>query len=173
MLPYHLLLAGVLLALTAPASAEIYRWVDSDGRVHFGDQPPRDVDRVRQLPKQTLPETTQAAKLREVVRKAPVTLFITDCGAPCNQATALLQGRGIPFTSRQVDKDPEAVKSLRQLIGQLQVPTLKIGDNVQKGFEKSIWNNLLDLAGYPPAKTPSSDKATAPAGTASQPKAFN
>ena len=43
----------------------------------------------------------------------------------------------------------EAVKSLRQLIGQLQVPTLKIGDNVQKGFEKVMWNNLLDLAGYP------------------------
>lgn len=156
-----LLCASLLLALAAPASAEIYRWVDNDGRVHFGDQPPGDINRVQQMPKQTLPENAQAAKMRQAVEKAPVTLYITDCGAPCSQATALLQGRGIPFTTRQVDKDPEAVKSLRQLIGQLQVPTLKIGDNVQKGFEKVMWNNLLDLAGYPPAKGAASDKAAA------------
>jgi glutaredoxin len=155
------LCASLLLALAAPASAEIYRWVDSAGRVHFGDQPPGDIDRVQQMPKQTLPDNAEVVKLRQAAEKAPVTLYITDCGAPCSQATALLQGRGIPFTTRQVDKDPEAVKALRQLTGQLQVPTLKIGDNVQKGFEKVMWNNLLDLAGYPRAKNAASEKATA------------
>jgi glutaredoxin len=153
------LCASLLLALAAPASAEIYRWVDNAGRVHFGDQPPGDIDRVQQLPKQTLPDNTEAAKMRQAASKTPVTLYITDCGAPCSQASALLQERGIPFTTRLVDKDPEAAKSLRQLVGQLQVPTLKIGDNAQKGFEKALWNNLLDLAGYPRAKGASNDKS--------------
>ena len=31
-------LSGVLLLLTlAPANAEIYKWIDRDGRVHFAD----------------------------------------------------------------------------------------------------------------------------------------
>ena len=38
--------AAVLLAATALAGAvaatEIYRWVDADGTVHFGDRPPAD-----------------------------------------------------------------------------------------------------------------------------------
>lgn len=33
------LLAGFALALNASAE-ELYRWVDSDGKVHFGDRPP-------------------------------------------------------------------------------------------------------------------------------------
>ena len=28
------------LGMTSAASAEIYRWVDENGRVHYGDQPP-------------------------------------------------------------------------------------------------------------------------------------
>ncbi len=34
------LVLGVLAATTAPTDAtEVYRWVDADGRVHFGDRP--------------------------------------------------------------------------------------------------------------------------------------
>lgn len=31
--------ASLLLLLCLPASAEIYKWTDANGRVHFGDQP--------------------------------------------------------------------------------------------------------------------------------------
>jgi hypothetical protein len=33
------LLASLLLLLCLPASAEIYKWTDANGRVHFGDKP--------------------------------------------------------------------------------------------------------------------------------------
>lgn len=40
-----LLLITALLLSTAPAQAEkIYRWTDADGQVHFGSQPPREVN---------------------------------------------------------------------------------------------------------------------------------
>lgn len=40
--------ASILLALLVclPSHAEIYRWVDADGRVHFSDRPTRDAERV-------------------------------------------------------------------------------------------------------------------------------
>ena len=34
-----ILLSGLLLAATA-SSEEMYRWVDAEGKVHFGDRPP-------------------------------------------------------------------------------------------------------------------------------------
>lgn len=152
------LVCALMLCFAPPVSAEIYRWVDSAGRVHFGDQAPPGANRVQQLPDQHLPDTPDAVKMREVARKKPVTLYITDCGAPCDQATALLQARGIPYTTKYLDRDPEAAKTLKAMAGgQMHVPTLRIGDNLQKGFEKSLWNNLLDLAGYPAQKSAKTD----------------
>ena len=34
-----LCLAGICLLWMSPSPAEIYRWVDEDGKVHFGDKP--------------------------------------------------------------------------------------------------------------------------------------
>jgi len=33
-------LTGLLLALAAPAYAQLYKWVDAEGKVHYSDQPP-------------------------------------------------------------------------------------------------------------------------------------
>jgi len=38
----QLILLLVVLMVTASASAGIYRWVDEDGKVHFGERPPAD-----------------------------------------------------------------------------------------------------------------------------------
>ena len=38
-LPLLLCTFAILLHLPAPAVAEVYKWVDKDGRVHFGDRP--------------------------------------------------------------------------------------------------------------------------------------
>ncbi|WP_186342907.1 DUF4124 domain-containing protein [Allochromatium palmeri] len=35
-----------MLLVCSPSNAEIYRWVDADGRVHFSDRPARDAERV-------------------------------------------------------------------------------------------------------------------------------
>lgn len=38
---YQAMTAMLILVLAAPAAAEIYRWTDSQGRVHYGDRPGR------------------------------------------------------------------------------------------------------------------------------------
>ena len=42
----HLGLAGALFLLAGPAAADLYRWVDGDGRVFYGDRPPATAARV-------------------------------------------------------------------------------------------------------------------------------
>ncbi|HSO05902.1 MAG TPA: DUF4124 domain-containing protein [Pelomicrobium sp.] len=36
----HAILAVILACLTLPAGAELYKWVDSQGKVHYSDRPP-------------------------------------------------------------------------------------------------------------------------------------
>jgi hypothetical protein len=51
--------ALLLAALALPAGAEIYKWTDAQGNVHYGDQPPSST-----IPKQFNPQTTKAAEAR-------------------------------------------------------------------------------------------------------------
>ena len=40
-------------------------------------------------------------------------------------------------------------RKLKQLVGDLFVPALKVGNQRVRGFEAGAYDNLLDLAGYP------------------------
>ena len=40
----YLLLLATLLIFTGPSFAEIYKWVDAEGQVHFSDVKPEDED---------------------------------------------------------------------------------------------------------------------------------
>lgn len=44
-----LLLLGCLLLPGLASAGKVYRWVDAQGRVHYGDQPARDARELRQL----------------------------------------------------------------------------------------------------------------------------
>ena len=79
----------------------------------------------------------------------PVTLYTSaECVADCKQARDLLNGRGIPFTEKMVQKQ-EDIDELKQLVGDAAVPTVKVGKQTFRGFDASAYGNLLDLAGYP------------------------
>lgn len=148
-----------LMALCAalPAAAEIYRWVDDTGRVHFTDQPPPNVKKVQQVPGASGPGDPNPSKLREATLKSPITLYSansSDCGQPCTDAENYLKGRGVPYKVRMVDRDYAASQDLKKLVGGNSVPTLSIGSSTQRGFDKGMWDNLLNLAGYPAPKAP-------------------
>lgn len=43
-MPHLALIVLLSLGLAVPALADVYRWTDEDGRVHYGDQPPPGID---------------------------------------------------------------------------------------------------------------------------------
>ena len=146
------LLCALLFASPGAGSAEMYRWVDAEGKVHYSDQPPP--PSVKKFePKKRLSDKEDASRMPYALQLAaknfPVTLFATDCGAGCTQARQLLARRGIPYT--EVDAaDPAGVEQLKKLTGGSPVvPVLRIGQQVLKGFEEGQWNSELDVAGYP------------------------
>src|SRR5512134_1712616 len=146
------LLIGVLL-FAAPALAQTtYRWVDPEGKVHYSDKPPpaaaKDVKQRSMggaaAETAALPYATQAA-----AKNFPVTLYATDCGDPCKQARDLLRKRGIPHSEKNPQQPGEQEELVKLLSGQLEVPVLKVGKSLVRGWDEAQWNGTLDAAGYP------------------------
>jgi hypothetical protein len=160
------LAAALLVPLAASAQSTVYRWVDKDGKVQYSDTPPtqgpKDLQQKRMgggyVDSTQLPYAMQIA-----VRKSPVTLFTgAACGEPCKQGRDLLGKRGVPFTERDAQGNPQDADALKGLVGSLVVPVLAVGSATLKGFEEGMWNSALDEAGYPRAVLPGQVPARPP-----------
>lgn len=156
----RLALSLLALGLALPASAaEFYRWTDADGQVHYSDQPPP--AKVKQL------KRLNAAGPGSGQSKSgpPVTLYSGNCGATCEQAADFLRQRGVPFSVKMADKSAKLAQELKQRTGAMEVPVLFIGESMQRGYSPSVWDKMLEVAGYPgPAK-----KAIEPEDAAAEP----
>jgi glutaredoxin len=149
----HALLAVALTAaLAGPALAQ-YRWVDANGKVHYGDSPPRDAKDVRALGTRAAPAGSEAAaslpfEVRRAMERAPVVLYTAPDCQPCAPAAALLRERGVPYAERTITS-PDDLQEFRRISGALRLPHVTVGSQAQNGFNAEIWTSLLDAAGYP------------------------
>jgi hypothetical protein len=148
-----ILLLGVLslFAIALPAE-QLYKWVDSEGRVHYSDQPPppdaRGVEK-RTVSGAPAGQSQLPFELQRAVDNFPVTHFVSDCGAACADARQLLLTRGVPHTEMDATQ-PATQEEIRALTGgNVVVPVLRVGRQVLRGFEPGQWNTALDAAGYP------------------------
>ncbi len=106
----------VLLLACAAAQADLYRWVDADGKVQYSDQPPpANIKQVEQKKAGggKASEAPMPYALQLAVRNFPVTLYSSACGPACTQAHALLAKRGIPYTELDAT-DPAVQEELKK-----------------------------------------------------------
>ena len=143
---YRLLLA--LLLLPALVQAQLYRWIDDSGKVHYSDQAPvsgaKNVQKKSAARSQEAPPSLPYA-LRQAVKNYPVTLYTSVTCKPCAEARELLHKRGIPYT----DVDVSDADTLEKLTGATGVPVLTVGRDTYTGFESGAYQTALDIAGYP------------------------
>lgn len=142
---------------TAATAAEMYRWVDKDGKVHYTDSPPppsakkveeKNLGGNSAVTGGDLPYATRTA-----AQNFPVTLYVTDCGESCTQARQHLAKRGIPYTPKNPANSAADAEALKKLVGSPQVPVLVVGrGSPLTGFDAAAWDAALDAAGYPKSK---------------------
>ncbi len=164
-------IAMLLIIVNGAYAAEVYRWVDGNGKVHYSDIPPPADAQNAQLKKMggnAIDVDKVSYATRDAMKKNPVVLFSNNCGTLCDQAKQLLNKRGIPFTLRNPEASSVEADALKKLIGSLEVPVLVVGSSSPlKGFEEGAWTSALNNAGYPTtafivkdSKTQKNDKAT-------------
>lgn len=142
-----------LLLCAGAASAQMYKWVDANGKTHFTDQPPPASAKTAQI------KATGGARgavqlpyaLAQATRNYPVTLFTsTPCGV-CDQGRNFLKARGIPFSEKTVSTGADEEK-LKEAGGGNSLPFLTVGSAKATGFESGAWDTMLNVALYPPTK---------------------
>ena len=146
---WTLVLIAALAA--APAAAELYKWVDADGNIHYSDKPPpataKKAERKKITDKPSAPTVSYA--LQQAMKNFPVTLYSYGCGDGCNRAAALLAKRGVPHATRD-PMDLQVREEMKKATGGEEVaPVLVVGRRALKGYDEAAWNGALDNAGYP------------------------
>jgi glutaredoxin len=171
------ILITVLLAAFSADAAQLYQWKDAQGRMVYSDQPPPPSVRnaTQKSFKGSVIEVGEPYALKQAREKYPVTLYVTPCGLPCDQARQLLADRGVPYRAKNPETSPEDQTALLKLTGRVNVPVLLVGSDKIDGFESGEWNAALDRAGYPkssgvPKKAePAKDAASTPKTAAESP----
>jgi glutaredoxin len=139
-----------LLLCAAGASAQMFKWIDAKGVVHYSDQPPAGKERKVELKSfaNGADQVELPYALAEAVKNQPVVLYTTtDCKA-CDLGRALLKQRGIPFSEKTVATNDDQ-KKLADAGSPGQLPLLLVGSAKRIGFEAGTWNEALSAAAYP------------------------
>lgn len=148
------LLIAILLCAAGTAGAQMYRWTDASGKVHYSSTPPpasaKDVrtQGASGQAKAAAPAPGQSVALQQAIKDHPVTLYTTPGCEACDEARKLLNARGVPFKEISVTED-EQIEQLKKAVGSSSVPSMVLGGEVQKGYEAGAYHRALDTAGYP------------------------
>ena len=160
------ILTGLLLViLSCTSHAQMYRWTDAKGRVHFSDTPPlagarsvqkrgeprRDNSRVEAKGQDSAAgrvNVNEPYAVKVARERTPVTLYTGLNCNPCTQARTLLNARGVPFKEIFVS-DEASLAAFQKTVGGGVVPSIAVGANTQRGFAEGAYHALLDAAGYP------------------------
>jgi glutaredoxin len=176
-----LAIAVAAMFVAATAGAQMYRWVDKDGKVHYTDTPPpaasKGVQKRGTAPAPTDTGPAAPYAVQQAAKNFPVVVYTSsNCGQPCTDGKALLATRGVPYREVAVGPGSDmSAEDLKKATGGDTVPVMMVGRSKSLGFETEMWRNALDAGGYPRSAPPLSaaaqKAAAAPAAKADAPTA--
>jgi len=136
------LLATVVFAPCNPASAGIFRWTDTEGRVHISDQPPpNQASESVELKINTYTSVSYETLDFDVGKK--VLMYSTRWCGYCKKARAYFRSNNIAFTDYDIDKDSNARRRYEKM-GARGVPVIIVGNRRMNGFSASEFRSIYD-----------------------------
>jgi glutaredoxin-like YruB-family protein len=164
-------LAFFVLVLTiGTSSAEIYKWVDENGVVHFSDSPTEIIPESNEeeeeevaspdpRPEDNSPPTAEIQNatldanffdLLDESRQAPVTvnaptveIYETSWCGYCKKAKRFFRSRGIEFSAYDIEKDKDAARRMMALTKRRAVPFVVINGHQIQGYSEQAYELAL------------------------------
>jgi glutaredoxin len=139
-------LLALLTAFAATDSAEIHKWTDAEGNVHFGDRPPKS------MASETVTlniNSYQSVTIEpfEPFVSAPrrggnsVVLYSTEWCGVCKRAKRYFKVNNIPFQEYDVENSERGKTDFANLNGR-GVPILLVGEKRMNGFSEKKFEAL-------------------------------
>jgi glutaredoxin len=144
------LISLVLLMPMSSGSAELYKWVDSKGTIHYGDKPPKkaelkditgkissfktvDVEPFKYDPDLVTKEKKSAGK--------SVIMYSTSWCGYCRKARQHFKRNKIPYQEYDIEKSKKAANEYKKLKGR-GVPVILIGKQRMNGFRAETFDKI-------------------------------
>ena len=146
---------SVLIAAAPVVPADMYKWTDENGKVHYSDSPPpgkkaKKLDLkinsisgppvISAFPSKAASPTTTAAVATKVK------MYTTTWCGYCKRAKAFLQTRGTPFQEIDVETSEQGQAEFRS-IGGNGVPVILVGQQRMDGYSQESLAAMLKQAG--------------------------
>lgn len=128
------------ISFSTASLAEIYKWTDASGKVHYGDKPTQQAQKLEVNTKHSEPVVYEQAASPE---HKEVIMYSTSWCGYCRKARKYFTANSIPFTEYDVEKNRRAKREYDAL-GASGYPLILIGDQRMQGFSVAGFNRKYE-----------------------------
>ena len=145
------LLLLVLLIAPALSVADVYKWTDAQGRIHYSDSAPPEAK--TQQVKVTISSISGPAVVSTLGNATPtktkqgVRIFTAAWCAYCKKAKAFLTAKHVPYDEVDVETSDRGRTEFAQLGGR-GIPVILVGSQRMDGFDAGTLTGMLEQAGW-------------------------
>ena len=132
------LVASLVLAYACVTQAAgIKKWVDENGKTHYGERPPAEVETAEVAANLNVVDAVTASE-----SASGVVLYTTAWCGYCKRARQYLNARGNAFVERDIEKDASANRA-HKLAGGTGVPLLVRDGDTLSGFSAANYDRFF------------------------------
>ena len=132
------------LLCTISVSAEILKWTDKDGKVHFGDRPTADAVTSVVKVKINTYESPNVEAMQDVLNpKDKVVMYSAEWCGVCKKAKKYFKANNIPYKDYDIEKSSKGKKDYKKL-GAKGVPVILVGKKRLNGFSAGSFESIYN-----------------------------
>ena len=154
-----LAIGAFMLAL--PGHAEVTKWVDAQGRVHYSERLPTGIksdngalrgtvsvgDGITVVPESAASPRGESVTTIASPRKGEVWIYTTPSCGYCRRAEEHMRRKGVSFTAKDITRN-SAYKAEFRALGSRGVPVTLAGKQRINGYNKEAFESFLKAAGF-------------------------
>jgi glutaredoxin len=139
------LMCYLLLLLPMLAAAEIYRWTDAEGRVHFSDEPHDSVpsEQVTVRVNSYKSVTYESLGAYTPPNDKRVIMYATSWCGYCKKARNYFEKNRVRYVEYDIEKNPRAKEEFDRLGGK-GVPLIVVGRTKMRGFSEAGFRDIYE-----------------------------
>jgi glutaredoxin len=145
-------MCAAFLCLPVTAGADLFKWTDADGKVHYSDSAPPDTKsqkldlKINSIAGPPVVTKFSPASAATAASAQHVRLLSASWCGYCKRAAAYLRSRGTPFEEMDVEKSSQGKREYDALRGH-GVPIILVGDRRMDGYDQATLAMMLKDAG--------------------------
>lgn len=146
----HLILFISLWLIAGPVSAEVYKWTDEQGIIHYSDKKPENQEVTELKFKiatydtvsyETVNQGTEKASTTKADSKKKVVMYSASWCGVCKKAKKYFRRNAIPFKEYDIEKSKKAKRKYQEL-GATGVPVIIVGRKRMNGFSEAGFKRI-------------------------------